>query len=126
MGQRASQASQTGSTRATGVCWSMTSETRTPQAEHAGQRQGRSRWAEAYHRTSGVLQATAPPRRSSGRSSHARSILAPARVIAPRVVAVSVLRPVGPLPARVYWVRRVLLAALVILALLSPRGPGAR
>jgi hypothetical protein len=39
-------------------------------------------------------------------------------VIAPRVVAVSVLRPIGPLPARVYWVRRVLLAALVILALL--------
>ena len=49
LGQAAIQASQTGSTRATGVCWSMISETSTPQGVASGRRHGRSR---AWRRTS--------------------------------------------------------------------------
>ena len=43
LGQRAIQSCQAGSTRATGVCWSMISLTSTPQAEQSGARQGSSR-----------------------------------------------------------------------------------
>ena len=39
---------QTGSTRATGVCWSMTSDTKTPHGHRPAARQGRSRRATAY------------------------------------------------------------------------------
>ena len=48
-GQRASQAFQTGSTRLTWVCWSMTSLTRTPHGVASGRRHGRSRAACPYH-----------------------------------------------------------------------------
>lgn len=49
-GQRASHASQAGSTRTTGVCWSMTSLTRMAQALVPGLRHGRSRAFSWYHR----------------------------------------------------------------------------
>lgn len=48
MGHRDIHRRQIGSTRATGVCWSMTSETRTPQGEVPCPRQGRSLASWAY------------------------------------------------------------------------------
>ena len=50
-GQRASHSRQTGSTRATGVCCSITSLTSTAHASTPGARHGRSRAAEAYQST---------------------------------------------------------------------------
>src|SRR5215212_4770616 len=51
VGQRAIQSRQTGSTRDTGVCWSITSLTSTAHASTPGRRQGRSRAAVAYQST---------------------------------------------------------------------------
>src|SRR5215217_949694 len=81
VGQRAIHSRQTGSTRATGVCWSITSLTRTAHASTPGRRQGRSRAAVAYQSTiaspaavsvaaaGGVLtgdQSAVPPARRAG------------------------------------------------------------
>jgi carbonic anhydrase len=54
VGQRATQASQIGSTRATGVCCSMNSLTSTCQGETPGLRQGRSRCSRSYQPRSSV------------------------------------------------------------------------
>ena len=51
VGQRSSHSRQTGSTRATGVCCSMTSLTSTAHASTPGRRHGRSRAAPAYQST---------------------------------------------------------------------------
>ena len=48
MGQRVSQARQAGSTRFTGVCWSMNSLTMIAQGVASGVRQGRSRLLVSY------------------------------------------------------------------------------
>src|SRR5690606_936409 len=47
-GQRAIHCSHTGATRETGVCWDMTSLTRTPHGVVPGRRHGRSRACTAY------------------------------------------------------------------------------
>src|SRR3954463_7699917 len=51
VGQRAIHSRQTGSTRATGVCWSITSDTSTAQASTSGRRHGRSGAAVTYQST---------------------------------------------------------------------------
>ena len=48
VGQRSSHAACTGSTRATGVCWSISSLTMTDHAVASGRRQGRSRACSSY------------------------------------------------------------------------------
>src|SRR3954468_11025508 len=53
-GQRASHASYTGRTRATGVCWRMNSETSKPHGVAVVRRHGRSRACASYHRRSGA------------------------------------------------------------------------
>src|SRR5215211_6490744 len=94
VGHRASQSRQTGSTRATGVCCSITSLTSTAQASTPGRRHGRSRAAPAYQST----------------------IASPATRPAPEPPdsVPGVLHPVGKLPAAVYWRRRALLLTLVL------------
>ncbi len=56
VGQVVIQVSKTGSTRATGVCWSMNSETITAHGVAPGPRQGRSRACSAYHRRIGACR----------------------------------------------------------------------
>lgn len=51
VGQRSSQVSSSGITRATGVCCSMNSLTRVPHAPNPGRRQGRSRAVARYQGT---------------------------------------------------------------------------
>ena len=68
VGQRASHSSWTGSTRATGVCCSMNSETSTDHGLASGRRHGRSRACASYHRSTG-----------SWSSAHQAPILEPVR-----------------------------------------------
>src|SRR5947209_8177858 len=118
-GQRAIHSRQTGSTRATGVCCSITSLTSTAHASTPGRRHGRSRAAVAYQstRTSpmslvGVpttVQCAVPRQRRAGAARSGAAVTVP-----------GVLHPVGPLPAAIYWRRR----ALVLTLLLSVLGGG--
>src|SRR3954466_11055068 len=113
VGQRAIHSRQTGSTRATGVCWSITSDTSTAQAATSGPRHGRSRAAVPYQSTiaspvsvvAGLTtdQSAARGQRRAGAVGHRAPVSVPA-----------VLHPVGPLPAAVYWRRRVLVLTLLL------------
>jgi len=142
-GHRSSHSRQTGSTRATGVCWSITSLTNTAQASMPGRRHGRSRAAVAYQSTMAVpvdapamdappvgaprvdAPLTEPPvvwvtesqcaARGGGRGAAAP----PGR--AGSTTVPGVLHPVGKLPAAVYWRRRLVLL-VVVLAVLGGGG----
>src|SRR4051794_4204907 len=113
VGQRAIHSRQTGSTRATGVCWSITSNTSTAQASTSGRRHGRSRAAVPYQSTIAspvsvvaVLttdQSAARGQRRAGAVGRRAAVSVPA-----------VLHPVGPLPAAVYWRRRILVLTLLL------------
>src|SRR3954470_5991816 len=132
--QRAIPSRQTGSTRATGVCWSITSDTSTAHASTSGRRQGRSRAADAYQSTirspvssggaSAVTLRMPPVSLGTVLTSAQSAVPWPRRAgaVAGRVRASvpPVLHPVGPLPAAVYWRRR----ALVLTLLLSVLGGG--
>src|SRR5262245_18235591 len=59
VGQRAIHASQAGITRETGVCWSMTSLTRTPHGVPSEVRHGRSRAFASYLATASAARAGA-------------------------------------------------------------------
>ena len=104
MGQRSSHWAWTGSTRATGVCWSMYSETITDHGVAAAERHGRSRACSSYHRSSGAWRSSIAADRRT-RAWHHR-LGPPAAYRGPMT---SMTR--GPLPARVYWTRRLLLVA---------------
>src|SRR4051794_36236555 len=118
-GQRAIHSRHTGSTRATGVCCSMTSLTSTAQASTPGRRQGRSRAAVAYQSTTRSPVAGSPvatlftgvqcavrPRRRAG----------PVPAGPPTSVP-TVLHPVGELRPAVYWRRRLLVLLLLVAVL---------
>src|SRR3954468_1916667 len=90
----------------------MTSLTSTAQASTPSRRQGRSRAAVAY-------QSTIASPRSAAPSTSAQSAVRGGRRVDPgppalRTTVPAVLHPVGPLPAAVYWRRRVLVLALVL------------
>src|SRR3954451_16002110 len=113
VGQRAIQSRQTGSTRATGVCCSMTSLTSTAQASTSGRRHGRSRAAVAYQstRTSPISLLVVPTTVQCAVVRQRRA--GPVR-LGPSATVRGVLHPVGPLPAAVYWRRRVLVLTLLV------------
>ena len=60
VGHRRSHSSKTGVTRATGVCWSMSSLTSTPQGVVPGRRHGRSRALASYQRIARSASVVAP------------------------------------------------------------------
>src|SRR3954470_15440376 len=120
VGQRASHSRQSGSTRATGVCCSITSLTSTAQASTPGRRHGRSRAAVANQST-----ITSPVSGPGSRAGRVGRLVTGVQCAVPgerragsgttggRASVVPVLHPVGPLRARVYWRRR--LAVLTVL-----------
>src|SRR3954465_6426212 len=113
VGQRAIHSRQTGSTRATGVCCSMTSLTSTAQASTSGRRHGRARAAAAYQstRTSPISLLVVPTTVQCAVVRQRRA--GPVR-LGPSATVRGVLHPVGPLPAAVYWRRRVLVLTLLV------------
>ena len=127
MGQRAIHSRQTGSTRATGVCCSITSLTSTAQASTPGRRHGRSRAAVAYQSTI-ASPASRGRRRAGGGAGHGIPVCraggAACRAGPGRsrpLAFAGVLHPVGTLPAAVYWRRRL----VVLVLLLAVLGGGA-
>ncbi len=129
-----SQASKTGSTRATGVCWSITSLTRTgqpptcrlPRPARATEGRGRagrtSRAAGAAHRScrgwSSLLGIPQDPGRAALRRAGDVSGGVPAGSQAshrrlPRMS--TLMHPVGPLRPGAYWLRRFIVLLVVLL-----------
>src|SRR3954454_16764241 len=90
----------------------MTSLTRTAQGVVVARRHGRSRAAASYQ----VWTASANESFMLRRSSHAPCTLGPS--IAGMGVN-AVLQPVGPQPARVYWARRAVVVALLVVLLIG-------
>src|SRR3954452_14011360 len=119
-GQRAIQSRQTGSTRATGVCCSMTSLTSTAQASTSGRRHGRSRAAVAYQSTRTSPTAGADP----------ESVAVPTLVTGAQSAVLMTRRATTPPPfAEHYRSRRVApgrTAARGGLLAPPPGGPGPR
>lgn len=109
MGQRAIQSCQTGSTRCTGVCWSMNSDTTTPQGVEFRQGRGRALSSNQEHTlaTRRVLCATVRivPWESERRSNVDNMA--------------GLMQPVGPEPPVVYWVRRGALLLVVVTLVLG-------
>ena len=106
VGQRASHCSWTGSTRATGVCWSMNSETITDHGARAGRAPGQLAGVV-------VVPLAGPGRAASliaADCSTAPVWRAPTATARP-LASVGAMRRLtrGPLPARVYWRRRLVL-----------------
>ena len=109
VGHRVSHCSQTGATRATGVCWSITSLTTTPQGVTPGRRHGRSLACSSYQ----AVTAAANVSIISGSQSPTRGWTA-----AYDQAVSSVLRPVGPERPGVYWLRRSVIV-VVLLAVIA-------
>ena len=124
VGQVSIQAAKTGSTRATGVCWSMNSLTMTA---HGDARPARARAARGRgRRTRPAPAGGGPPGPREGRSwcrdrsqddRHAAwPVCLPGSPPPTRygVRMSTVTRPRGPLPRRVYWVRRLLVLGIAL------------
>ena len=125
---RASQASWTGSTRATGVCWSMNSETITAHGARLRASPGQVARVLVVPLEDGAVEVAhrAPDanRASYTDRQRCRSPI-PRRSAGYRERMSAVTRPRGPLPARVYWTRRLLVLGARVPAGLRDR-PGAR
>src|SRR5665647_737 len=124
VGHRSSHSRHTGCTRATGVCWSITSLTSTPQGVRSAARHGRSRAWPAYQartgRTSGCTVRSCLMARSARLDRHAARLPGEGagstyRWERKESPMSTVLRPAGPEPAQVYWTRRFLVLAGLIL-----------
>src|SRR3954454_11878771 len=112
VGQRAIHSRQTGSTRVTGVCWSITSDTSTAHASTSGRRRGRSRAAVPYQSTIASpvsLVAGLTTAQSAARGQRRAGAVGRWALFGRSAV----LHPVGPHPASVYCRRRVLVLALL-------------